>query len=120
MAVGTVRCIMTTTALGGIHARLDAMRAPITQGMVSTLCAIAPEVTVRTKRQIDMAGLALAIIQPGILCMAVDIIKVMIIRPDRGHVIVTKTATTGSRQLVHMTVMADRLHGFIGDGIELL
>ena len=120
MTIATIRCVMTTTALGGIHTRLNAMRTAITQGMVSTLCAIATKVAVRAKRQIDMTASTLAIIQPRILCMAVYIVKVVIIRPDGGHVIVTKIATTGGRQLVHMTVMTDCLHGFIGDGIKPL
>ena len=120
MTVAAVAGVVTTTAIGCTHTRFNAMAGTVTHAMHATLCLIATKMTVATKREIDVAALALALIQPGIFAMVSDVIQIVIRRPDLAGIVMTQVTTPGCCQFYHMAVVANGFQRFIGNDIERL
>lgn len=115
MTIFAITIVVTSPAVSWHGARFHAMQRDIPQGVIDNARSFPAEMTVRAKRHLDMAFAARLLVFACYRTVMLNIIEIVIFRPDRGFIHVADCATPWRTLFDHMTIMAHGLERLVDD-----
>lgn len=119
MALPAVTGIVATPTGRWVHPRFQSMTVPVTQRVIDTMRTVAPKVAISTEAQIQMTETAGRLILDCRFTVDRLVVKTVILGSYGAGIGMAVFAGNGCRTLRHMTLVANRLQGFVGESLQL-
>jgi hypothetical protein len=117
MAISAITGLMTAGTVRRSHSGLQTVAIPISERVHVALGWIAPEMAIGTEVQVDVTRPAGVLVNPGGFGVNPGVVTFVVGRSD--GIAIRMTHFTGQRCGAHlyMTGVADRLQGFVVEGL---